>query len=140
MPFSIKYVGGEPRIAITSFGPDEIRSLAPAEIQGIEVGSAGPSRRGIDHTWNAAPKQELQNSADPHIPHELIRGLGMEIETLRQELAAERRCTAAYQSRLAQIASQKAAPGGWLWWPLLVLAGVGIVDVARFIAGLAGWR
>ena len=122
MPMKInRDASGNPLISIPAFSADEIRRLS-GDVD------ADPSPRGDTVQSLRSQLQSLSSRA------------GMEIKWLRQELVAERRCTAAYQARLAQIASQKASPGGWLWWPLLALAGVGIVDVARFVAGLAGWR
>jgi len=119
MPMRINHdAAGDPLISIPAFSADEIRRLS---------GDAEPSPCGDT-------VQSLRTQLKS-VAHQA----GMEIECLRQELAAERRCTAAYQARLAKVAGQKSAPGGWLWWPLLVLAGVGIVHMAQFIAGLMGW-
>jgi len=121
MPMRINQdAAGDPLISIPAFSADEIRRLSgDADAEPSPCGDTVQSLR-----------SQLQS-----VSHQA----GMEIECLRQELAAERRCTAPYQARLAQVSSQKSAPGGWLWWPLLVLAGVGIVDMSRFVAGLMGW-
>lgn len=123
MPMRINQdAAGDPLISIPAFSADEIRRLSGDADADAEPTPCGDTVQSL--------RTQLQSVA-----HQA----GMEIKCLRHELAAERRCTAAYQARLAKVANQKAAPGGWLWWPLLVLAGVGIVDMARFVAGLMGW-
>lgn len=115
MPLKIgKNAKGETTLAITSFSADEIRQLSA---------DAEP-----------AAYTEVQQLRDQL--HELRRDAGMEIDGLRQELAAERRQCVAYRQRLANC---KAAPADWLWWPILAFALIGIIEAAKFVGALMGW-
>ena len=121
MPLRIrKDAKGETLLSIDCFSADELRRLG-------DSADSEPTPCG----------DTIQNLRDRI--HEIIRDAGMEIDCLRQELAAERRCSAALRARLAQVSGQKAAPAGWLWWPTLAFALLGIIEAARFVAALMGW-
>lgn len=121
MPLRIrKDAKGETLLSIDSFSADELRRL----------GSSADS----EPTPCGDTVQSLRDRL-----HEVMRDAGTEIDCLRQELAAERRCSAAFRTRLAQVSGQKAAPAGWLWWPTLIFALLGIITAARIVAEIVGW-
>lgn len=121
---------GDARIWIEGGTDQEVEALAKRFDEAASDCVLADKLIGLDALWAAT------GSSDPRA---IIAEMGEEMELLRRELAEERRCTAAYQARLAQVAGQKAVPGGWVWWPMCLLAGMGIVYAGKCFAALMGW-